>query len=498
MMLSEALEGIEVGGAPVENPPIGGIAVDSRRVRPGDLFVALRGERVDGHDFLAQAARAGAVAAVVERPVPGVRLPQYVVSSSWAALAQVAARFYGDPSARLSVIGVTGTNGKTTVSYLLESIFVAAGKTPAVVGTINYRVGGEVIRSGLTTPFPHELQEFLAAALARGASHVAMEVSSHSLAQGRVAGVRFDGAIFTNLSRDHLDYHGDMENYFAAKARLFREFLPAGGKGAQIAVNVDDPYGCRLFREFPSALTFGFATEALVRPRMTRMESEGTRVLLATPAGDLSLRVRLIGAYNVSNVMAAVCGALLLGIPADAVREGVDRLGMIPGRVETIPNDRGLRVCVDYAHTPDGLDRLLSALRGTAAGRLIAVFGCGGNRDRGKRPEMGRVAARRADVVIVTSDNPRHEDPSAIIADIVPGLRAEGFLEACGPVEWESGYYEVVPDRRAAIARALAVARPKDTVVIAGKGHENVQIVGDRSVPFEDARVVRELLGGRG
>lgn len=497
MMLKDALGDMEAGGDVPGTLSIGGIAVDSRKVRPGDLFVALRGGRADGHDHLGQAARAGAAAAVVERRLPDPPLPLIVVASTTEALPRIAARFHGDPSARLAVVGVTGTNGKTTVTYILESILAAAGRTAAVIGTINYRVAGEVLRAGLTTPFPHELQEFLATALARGATHVAMEVSSHSADQGRIAGVRFDAGIFTNLSHDHLDYHRDMEAYFFAKARLFREFLPAGGKTAGMAFNADDPYGARLAREFPSALTFGFSRDAAVRPLRVEMGAEGTLMDLRTPRGDLPLRTKLIGAYNASNVMAAVCGAVLLGIPGEAIREGVERLAMIPGRVEFIPNDRGVRVCVDYAHTPDGLDCLLSALREIAAGRLITVFGCGGNRDRAKRPEMGRIAARRSDVVVVTSDNLRHEEPGAIIADIVPGLGAEGLLEAREPASWDSGYFTVIPDRRAAIARALEIARPGDTVAIAGKGHENVQIIGDRSVPFEDAGVVRELLARR-
>lgn len=505
MTLAEVLNGVSAPALAGGGPRVGGIAVDSRKVRPGDLFVALRGEKADGHDYLAAAARAGAVAALVERDVPAPPLPCVRVPSTAAALARTAANLHGDPSARLVVVGVTGTNGKTTTTYLLESIFAAAGGKVAVIGTINYRLAGEVLRTGLTTPFPHELQDLMAAGLAAGATHLVMEVSSHSAAQGRIAGVRFDAGIFTNLSHDHLDFHGTMESYFDAKASFFRTYLPAGGKKAGIAVNADDPYGKRLAGEFPRSLAFGSSREAPVHPVSVAMTWEGSRLVLATPSGEIDLRTRLIGAYNVSNVMAAVCGALLVGVPADAIRAGVEGLRTIPGRIEEIPNGLGLHIYVDYAHTPDGLDRVLSALRALAPERLITVFGCGGNRDRTKRPEMGRIAARLSDIVVVTSDNPRNEDPRAILGEIVPGLLAEGFLEAPGSVPVtrgsigrDGGYFEVIEDRKAAIARALELARPGDTIAIAGKGHENVQIIGDRRLPFDDREAVRGLLAGAG
>ena len=498
MRLANVLAGI----APVENPlgslEIGGISIDSRMTRPGDLFVAIPGHHADGHSFLAAAVRAGAASALVEREVSHPPLPCVRVASTSAALPVVAVRFFGDPSAALTVIGVTGTNGKTTVTYLLESILDAAGKKTAVIGSINYRLAGKVLRSGLTTPFPHELQEVMAGALSGGGSHLVMEVSSHSTAQGRIEGVRFDAGLFTNLSHDHLDFHGDMESYFHAKARFFRDFLPAGGKKGEMAFNTDDPYGARLAREFPAALTFGFSRDRSVYPLSVEMGWEGTSLSLSTPVGTLDLRARIIGDYNASNIMAAVCGAILLGVPPGAIREGVEKLPAIPGRIERIPNDRGLHVFVDYAHTPDGLDRLLTALGGLAEARLITVFGCGGDRDRAKRPRMGRIAALRSDVVIVTSDNPRSEDPGAILADIVKGIVAEGFLHARGPVSWEEGYFEVIPDRKSAIARALAIARRGDTVAIAGKGHENVQLIGDRRLPFDDRETVRTILAGGG
>ncbi len=473
---------------------IGGIRVDSRAVRPGDLFVALAGTKADGHDFLDAAARAGAAAALVERDVPSPPLPVVRVPSTAEALWKAAVAFHGDPSATLRVAGITGTNGKTTTSYLLEGILRAAGRVPAVIGTIDYRVGGRLLRKGLTTPFPHDLQAVMAESLAAGATDLVMEVSSHSAAQGRIEGVRFDLGIFTNLTRDHLDFHGDMESYFQAKARFFREFLPWGGKRAGVALNADDPYGERLAQEIPSALTFGFSRSREIFPLEMEMTWEGVSMELATPAGRLPLHSRLIGAHNVSNIMAAVAGALLLAVPAEAVAAGIASVRSIPGRLEPVDNDRGLHIFVDYAHTPDGMDRVLTTLRGLAEGRLITVFGCGGNRDRGKRPEMGRIAALRSDVVVVTSDNPRNEDPGAIISEILPGLSSEGFMEVRGPVDWRDGYYLVVHDRKAAITAALSLAEAGDTIAIVGKGHEDVQIVGDRRLPFDDRGVVRDVL----
>jgi UDP-N-acetylmuramoyl-L-alanyl-D-glutamate--2,6-diaminopimelate ligase len=333
-----------------------------------------------------------------------------------------------------------------------------------------------------------------AEAVALGATDLLMEVSSHSAAQGRIEGVRFDVGIFTNLTRDHLDFHGDMESYFSAKARLFREYLPAGGKRTGIALNGDDPYGERLAQECPSATTFGFSRSWDIHPEEMEMTWEGTRVVLATPAGPLGLRSPLIGAHNVSNMMAAVAGGLLLSVSPATIAAGIAAAGTIPGRLEPIPNARGLHVFVDYAHTPDGMDRVLSTLRGLTEGRLVTVFGCGGNRDRGKRPAMGRVAALRSDVVVVTSDNPRDEDPAKILAEIVPGLTSEGLVEAHGSAAWREGFFRVEADRKAAIALALSLAEPGDTVAIVGKGHEDVQIIGDRRLPFDDRQAVRDVL----
>ena len=495
MKLSQLLSllGFPVRGIS-EEIDIGGIRVDSREVQPGDLFVALPGARVDGHDFLDAAAGAGAAAALVDRDIPSPALPVFRVPSTFDALCNAAVAFYGDPSARLRVAGITGTNGKTTTTYLLEGILRAEGKIPAVMGTIDYRIGEKVLLKGLTTPFPQDLQAVMSKALAEGATDLLMEVSSHSVAQGRIRGVRFDVGIFTNLTRDHLDFHGDMESYFQAKARFFREYLPAGGKQTGIALNGDDPYGERLAREFPCALTFGFSRKCKVFPLEMEMSWEGCRMTLSTPAGPLSLRSRLIGAHNVFNIMSAVSGALLLSTAREAIASGIESVRSIPGRLEPIENDRGLHIFVDYAHTPDGMDRVLTTLRGLSDTRVFTVFGCGGNRDRGKRFEMGRIAALRSDVIVVTSDNPRNEDPDAIIAEILPGLASEGFVEAHGPVEWDKGFYLAVNDRRKAIAAALSLANEGDVVAIVGKGHENVQIFRDQRLPFDDREVVRDVL----
>jgi len=477
---------------------IGGLSADSRTVRPGDLFVALRGDHADGHAFLSAAARSGAVAALVERDISPAPLPCVRVPSTFSALPAVATAFYGDPSAHLAVVGVTGTNGKTTVTYLIESILAAAGFRALVIGSIDYRLGGEVIRSGLTTPFPHDLQAVMARGFSSGATHVVMEVSSHAAAQGRIEGVRFRVGVFTNLTHDHLDFHGDMESYFRAKARFFREYLPAGGTGAGMAINAEDPYGNRLAQEFPDAIFFGSAAECAVHPVSAELSPDGSRLVLATPGGELPISSQLVGAHNVSNVMAAVAAAHLLGIRPDAVARGIAGLAGVPGRVERIPNRRGIRIYVDYAHTPDGLDRVLSGLRELTGGRLISVFGCGGNRDRTKRPEMGQAAARRSELVLLTSDNPRNEDPLTILGEIVPGIAAEGFAEGDGSAAEARGIYEIIPDRSSAIRRALDIARPGDSVVIAGKGHEHVQIIGDRSLPFDDREVVRAVLASDG
>lgn len=480
MRFGELLEGLEVlevrGDLGVE---VRGIASDSRTVKEGDVFVAVKGERADGHGFIGEALRRGASALLVERRPDGAAAPWARVRSTREALGLVASRFYGEPSSRLTVVGVTGTNGKTTTTYLLESIFRAAGKEVGVVGTVNYRFPGCVREAPNTTPSSLELHRLLGEMLQRGVSHVAMEVSSHALVQGRLKGCQFDAGVFLNLSPEHLDYHGTMDRYLEAKALLFREVLRDSPKDPWAIYNADDPRvrtvgdGVRGLRK----VTFGLRGQ--VRPVEASRGPEGLRAVLDTPWGRLEVRSPLLGEHNLYNVMAAVATALALGVEEEAVVKGVWALKGVPGRLERV-GERPM-VIVDYAHTPDALRRALEAVRPLARGRVIVVFGCGGDRDRSKRPLMGRVASEGASLVILTSDNPRGEDPLAIIREIEAGI-APGTD------------YLVIPDRREAIREAIGLARPEDLVLIAGKGHETYQIVGGERLPFDDREEARKAL----
>jgi UDP-N-acetylmuramoyl-L-alanyl-D-glutamate--2,6-diaminopimelate ligase len=440
--------------------------------RPGALHACVPGFVADGHDFAGVAVANGAAALIVER-VLEVDVPQLVVESSRRAMAVAAAAFYGNPSAELRVVGVTGTNGKTTTVYLVHAILEAAGGSAGMLGTVESRVGGTVEPVARTTPESVDLQAILRRMVAAGDRSCAMEVSSHALELERVTGVSFAAGGFTNLTQDHLDFHPDMEHYFAAKARLFHD-TPG-------AINIDDLYGRRLAGTATApVLTYGRSAEADVRPFAVEIGPGGTiGLIVSTPRGLVPLDVRLRGGFNVSNVLCAVALAELLELPHTAVRAGIAAVEGVPGRFEAVDAGQPFTVLVDYAHTPDGLENVLHSAREITAGRLICVFGCGGDRDRGKRPQMGRVARRLADVAIVTSDNPRSEDPEAIIAEIMDGV----------PMEAE-------PDRRAAIERAVSLARPGDVVVIAGKGHEQGQQFGDRTLPFDDRAVAREALAG--
>jgi UDP-N-acetylmuramoyl-L-alanyl-D-glutamate--2,6-diaminopimelate ligase len=441
---------------------------------PGALHVCVPGFVADGHDFGAVAVRNGAAALVVERPLP-VDVPQLVVASSRRAMALAADALYGHPSADLAVVGVTGTNGKTTTVYLVHAVLEAALGSAGLLGTVESRVGGVVEPVARTTPESVDLQATLRRMAAAGDRACAMEVSSHALELDRVTGVRFAAAGFTNLTQDHLDFHPDMEAYFAAKARLFAE--------APGAINVGDPYGRRLAgMAGGQVLTYARAgdADADVRPHAVEIGAGGAIALIATtPRGPLPLDVRLRGGFNVENVLCAVALAELLELPHAAVRAGIAAVQGVPGRFEAVDAGQPFTVLVDYAHTPDGLENVLDSAREITAGRLICVFGCGGDRDRGKRPQMGRVARRLADLAIVTSDNPRSEDPEAIIAEIMDGVAMDAE-----------------PDRRAAIERAVGLARPGDVLVIAGKGHEQGQQFADRTLPFDDRTVARAALTG--
>jgi UDP-N-acetylmuramoyl-L-alanyl-D-glutamate--2,6-diaminopimelate ligase len=470
-----------------------GLTDDSRRVEPGAGFVAVTGLRSDGRRHLAEALARGARLVVAEPPdpLPDGPVGRLLVADARAALGRLASAVWGHPSRRLVVVGVTGTNGKTTTTYLVEALLRARGLEPGVVGTIAYRFAGRARDAGQTTPDALALQGLLAEMAAAGVGGVAMEVSSHALAQRRVDGVAFDVAAFTNLTQDHLDFHGTMAAYGEAKARLFREVLPAGGKaGAAAVLNVDDPAGARWAGEVGvPVVTYGLGAGAAipaVRPRRHASGADGIELQAETPAGPVPLRSPLIGEHNVLNLLGAVAIGVALGLPAGAIGPALGAVGAVPGRFERVDAGQPFLVVVDYAHTPDALRRVLETARRLTPGRLAVVFGAGGDRDRGKRPQMGRLAADLADRVWLTSDNPRSEEPPAIIADIAAGVPAA----AAGRCRRE-------PDRRAAIRAAIDWAAAGDTVVIAGKGHETYQVVGAVTLPFDDRAVAREALAGR-
>ncbi len=463
MLLPELFE-----GAPAVE--ISDLAYDDRAVGPGTLFFCVRGFTRDGHDFAAVAIERGAAALVVDHPL-GSGAPEVLVKDVRAAMAPAAARLHGDPTARLRVTGVTGTNGKTTTVYLLRSLLEGAGHRTGLLGTVSTVVGGVEGAVRHTTPEAIDLQRTLRSMVEAGDTHVAMEVSSHALALHRADAIHWDVVVFTNLSQDHLDFHADMEDYFAAKERLF------GAGPAHAVINVDDPYGRRLSDSYPGALTIGIDGGDL---RASDLEPgpHGT----AFRAGGLELHVPLPGRFNVLNALAAVGAARALGVPDAAIAAALPTARVAPGRFEPVDEGQDFTVLVDYAHTPDSLDNVLVAARDLAQQRVIVVFGAGGDRDRGKRPLMGAAAARNADVVLVTSDNPRNEDPQAIVDEVLAGApEATAIL-----------------DRREAIAHAIGAAGAGDVVVIAGKGHEQGQEFEDgRKVPFDDVTVAREALRAR-
>uniref|UniRef100_A0A832I025 UDP-N-acetylmuramoyl-L-alanyl-D-glutamate--2,6-diaminopimelate ligase n=1 Tax=Eiseniibacteriota bacterium TaxID=2212470 RepID=A0A832I025_UNCEI len=465
---------------------IGGLAYDSRRVRPGDAFFALAGLHADGARFVDDAFARGAAAAVVAAGTATARAPRVEVEEPRRALAECANRWHGHPSRELDVVGVTGTNGKTTVTWLLEAVFRAAGRTTGIVGTTGVRIGDEQRPSAFTTPEAPELQGVLRAMAARGVRAVAIEVSSHALAQRRAYGTECAAVVFTNLSQDHLDYHGTMEAYLDAKLMLFDgRNLPAGARRPHAVVNADDAAAPRVLAAARGAglevTTYGAApadvTIADLAPR-----PDGLAFTLVAGGAATPVALPFLGRYNAWNAAAAFAAARALGVSAAAAARGLAGAPGVPGRLERVDAGQPFTVVVDYAHTPDALARALAALREHAGGRVLLVFGCGGDRDRGKRPLMGRIAAEAADRAWVTSDNPRSEDPAAIAADVRAGD--------------PHGRLAVELDRRAAIARALGEARPGDVVLVAGKGHETTQTIGGRVLPFDDREVARELLAG--
>ena len=464
---------------------VSALAYDNRRVTPGALFFCVPGFTRDGHEFAPAAVEAGAAALVVTHRL-GLDVPQVVVDDVRAAMAQAAARFCGDPTARLPVAGITGTNGKTTTAFLVRALLEAAGRPCGLLGTVKSVVGGAEREVERTTPEAIDLQPVFAEMIAGGDAACAMEVSSHALELRRVEGIHFAVAVFTNLTQDHLDFHPTMEAYFEAKRRLFTG--TPGPPGVRI-VNVDDAYGRRLADEFPDAVTFALDAPADYAALDLRTGLSGSEFTLRTPEGRFEgVASPLPGRFNVLNVLGAVAAVRALGVDLDAAVAALAGAGRVPGRFEPVEAGQDFAVLVDYAHTPDSLENVLLAARDLAAerrARVISVFGAGGDRDRGKRPLMGAISARLADRTIVTSDNPRSEPPERIISEILAGI---------GPRPAEA--VESDPDRRRAIARAMEIAEPGDVVVIAGKGHEQGQeFAGGRKEPFDDVTVAREALG---
>jgi UDP-N-acetylmuramoyl-L-alanyl-D-glutamate--2,6-diaminopimelate ligase len=483
---------------------IQGLYYDSRQVQSGGLFFALRGSAVDGHRFVATALEAGAAALVVE---DDANLPAGVtyalVADARLAMAAIAAAFYGNPTDGVPLIGVTGTNGKTTTTYLLEAILEEAGLPTAVLGTVSYRFRKRAIPAPHTTPESADLQRLLREMAGEGARGVVMEVSSHALEQHRVDGCRFDVGVFTNLTRDHLDYHRDMESYLSSKMRLFAELLAADRvkPRRRAAINIDDPYGERIARVAACpVVTYGLAAAAQVTARDVRFSVDGIAGLLVTPRGEIPFRSRMAGRFNLYNILAAVAAGIALDVPLDAIGRGIAAHKKVPGRLERVENDRGATLLVDYAHTGDALENVLRTLRELATGRIITLFGCGGDRDRGKRPIMGEVAGRFSDLTVVTSDNPRSERPEAIMAEIRNGILPSGLREY-ETAELAGGLadkgFVMVESRREAIRLAVRLAGPGDIVLLAGKGHEDYQIIGTEKLHFDDreeaAAAFREL-----
>ena len=501
--LGDLAPGADALPGPVGSRLVKGLVYDSRRVVPGSVFIGLKGQKTDGAAFAIQALSKGAIAVVAEgpRPTGAPGAPWITVEDGRRAMARLAAVYWGWPSRDTRVVGITGTNGKTTTAYLLSALFEAAGIRCGMLGTVVYRVGREERAATRTTPEAVDMQQMLREMVRAGCGACVMEVSSHALSQHRVDDTHFAAAVFTNLTRDHLDFHGDMESYFAAKRRLF-EMLP---HQAPAVVNLDDPRGAVIAAASPRTVTYAADRTADVYPRGVSHTLRGLAFEAVTPRGVLSVRSRLVGRPNVYNILAAVATAVALDVPSAAIEQGLAELPGVPGRFEVVSAaEDDITVVVDYAHTDDALKNLLETARPLASQRLITVFGCGGERDRTKRPLMGAVAARLSDLVIITSDNPRGEDPEQIIEEVKRGLVVPADRARPGEARHAPKYtpprttpHMTIADRKLAIERAVALARPGDVVLLAGKGHERYQVIGDRELPFDDAAVGREALARR-
>ncbi|MDB4896627.1 MAG: UDP-N-acetylmuramoylalanyl-D-glutamyl-2,6-diaminopimelate ligase [Firmicutes bacterium] len=464
------------------------VVYDSRQAGPGALFVAVAGFKANGHEFIADALSRGAAAVVVEQPValpPGVAV--LLVESSRRALGAAAALLYSHPSRRIRVIGVTGTNGKTTTAHLIRAILMAEGHKVGLIGTVHNFIGSQELPANLTTPQASDLQELIHRMVAAGCTHLVMEVSSEGLDMHRVDDVEFDIGVFTNLTQDHLNYHGTIERYREAKLQLFRMLgRPAAKSGKCAVINLDDASA----EHFQQACTvpvysYGLDGRARTGARSVDVTASGSRFLLRLAHEEIALSLRLAGRFNVYNALAAASVGVAEGVPVSTIKRALEAEGGVAGRMEAVNGGQHFGVFVDYAHSPDGLENVLRTAQGFARGRVIAVFGCGGDRDKGKRPQMGQIAAELADYTIITSDNPRTEDPEAIVRDVERGVLA---------VAGASQFYEIVVDRSRAIGRAIAIAGPDDVVIIAGKGHETYQIFKDRTIAFDDREVARRLI----
>ncbi|MDA8213464.1 MAG: UDP-N-acetylmuramoyl-L-alanyl-D-glutamate--2,6-diaminopimelate ligase [Clostridia bacterium] len=474
---------------------IRGIAHDSRKVGPGFIFVCIEGYKTDGHSYIAQAVEQGAAALLVEKDPLGLGLPPEVLNKvSWVqadntrtALAWVSARFFGFPAGQLTMIGVTGTNGKTTTTHLIEAILKSRGHRVGLIGTIHNKIGDEVLPVTNTTPLPLELQELLAMMVEKGADYAVMEVSSHALDLGRVEACEFDIAVFTNLTQDHLDFHENMENYRAAKTKLFANLNPQGGKGHPKygIINSDDPAGQYILEKSQGqVITYGIKHDAQVKAGSVSVKAGGVSFTVDTPWGKEDFNLRLTGMFSVYNALAAISVGLVEKLDLAVIKQVLEGVSGVAGRFELIDEGQNFGVIVDYAHTPDSLENILNTAREFVKGRIITVFGCGGDRDRTKRPIMGGISARLSSYTVITSDNPRSEDPEAILREVEAGVK-----EVVGPEK-----YTKLVDRREAIAYAIKLAGPDDLVIIAGKGHETYQIIGAKTLPFDDREVARRCL----
>jgi len=493
----------------MDNVEVVSIHCKAQDVKPGGIFVAIQGNVADGHDYVDVALANGASAIITQKPVDRHSII-IEVENTRKALSAMSAAFYGNPSEDLFLIGITGTNGKTTTAYLIESILLNAGFSVGVIGTINYRYLGKIFSSSVTTPESLDLQRILAEMLNHGITHVVMEVSSHAIDQHRIANCWFDVGVFTNLTQDHLDYHGDMDSYWSCKKRLFTENLMSGPKkGRTLAViNCDDTRGKKLALELKdesSKVEVFELSDNMIRHSNIKCEPSGIAGRFSTIKGDFDFKSSLVGKHNLKNIISATGVGISLNLPLDVIKAGIEDLTSVPGRLEAIPNTAGRFVYVDYAHTPDALEKVLSslrsmALRSMAQARIICVFGCGGDRDKGKRYQMGEIAGRLSDIALVTSDNPRTEAPMDIIAQVLDGMRKTSTLEYNSEdmdslLNQSNGKgYVVEPDRKKAIELAVTISRADDIVLIAGKGHETYQIIGNKTISFDDRKEAETAL----